>query len=242
MTAAWKTRLPATIKMVLLALCDNANDQGECYPSVSMLSDKCSLSDRAVQRCITDLCTLGFMARNERSGRSTLYAILAVETWPADLDYKPNPRTSFTPERRSPPNVVHPTPERGAPITINEPSIEPSRNRKSADAPRPDSVPAELWADFLLLRRTQKAPVTATALRGIEREAAKAGVTLADALAECCERSWRGFKAAWMVPNARASPPASRHSATIAALTGRTNQEYVDVESRTVPTLAAGNG
>lgn len=38
------------------------------------------------------------------------------------------------------------------------------------------------------------------------------------------------------------APPASRHSATIAALTGRTNQEYVDVESRTVPTLAAGNG
>lgn len=56
--------------------------------------------------------------------------------------------------------------------------------------------------------------------------------------------TWRTWVRRENGPPSRASPPASRHSATIAALTGRANpsQEYVDVESRTIPTLAAGNG
>jgi len=32
MAQAWKSKYGSTAKLVLLALCDNANDQGECYP------------------------------------------------------------------------------------------------------------------------------------------------------------------------------------------------------------------
>jgi hypothetical protein len=32
---------------------------------------------------------------------------------------------------------------------------------------------------------------------GIRREAAKAGIGLADALAYCCEAGWQGFNAGW---------------------------------------------
>ena len=94
MTQVWKSELPSVTKMVLLALCDNANDQGECYPSVQMLAQKCSLSDRAVQKHITDLESMGVVTRGMRNGRSTIYYI--------DL------RTLFTPEPHSPPNIVHP--------------------------------------------------------------------------------------------------------------------------------------
>lgn len=63
---------------------------------------------------------------------------------------------------------------------------------------RPESVDPQTWSDFLRHRNAKRAPLTATALRGIEREAGKAGVSLDDALAMCCERGWTGFRAAWM--------------------------------------------
>lgn len=63
---------------------------------------------------------------------------------------------------------------------------------------RPESVTELVWSDFLAIRRAKKSPMTETALSGIEREAKKAGMTLADALAVCCERGWQSFRAEWV--------------------------------------------
>lgn len=62
----------------------------------------------------------------------------------------------------------------------------------------PESVPDHVWRDFQAIRKAKHSPLTATALRGIEREAAKAGMSLPDALAMCCERGWQGFNSAWV--------------------------------------------
>ena len=75
MCAAFDTDVPATQKLVLLALCDNANDQGHCFPSVSLLERKCSLSDRTVQTAIGWLEKHGYLTRQFRTGRATLYII-----------------------------------------------------------------------------------------------------------------------------------------------------------------------
>lgn len=64
--------------------------------------------------------------------------------------------------------------------------------------------------DFMQLRKTKKAPLTQRAIEGIRNEAMKAGISLENALIECCTRGWAGFKAEWykqsQVPAARASP------------------------------------
>ncbi|CAB4136665.1 Protein of unknown function DUF1376 [uncultured Caudovirales phage] len=62
----------------------------------------------------------------------------------------------------------------------------------------PDGVSDSVWQDFVKLRKQKKAAITETAIRGIEREARKAGVTLQTAIETCCERGWAGFKADWM--------------------------------------------
>jgi len=129
MTAAFKTSLPQVQKFVLVAVCDNANDQGECYPSIPMLAIKCSLTGRAVQKALNSLEASGHISRQQRKGRSTLYQVS-------------DPRTWFTPERGSPPNVVHPTPEPRSPITINESLGESSGNQKQARGTR---LPAD-WS------------------------------------------------------------------------------------------------
>lgn len=59
-------------------------------------------------------------------------------------------------------------------------------------------VPADVAAEFLALRKRKRAPLTALALAGIQREAGKAGWTLGDVLRTCVERGWQGFNAAWV--------------------------------------------
>lgn len=185
MTEAWKCNVPAGRKIVLLALCDNSNDQGECYPSISMLAEKCSMSERSVFNHITDLEKSGAVVRNNRAGRSTVYTL--------------DPCKFCTPENSAPLQPLHPTPATVAPITINEPSIEPSSNHKYSSAiAKPECVAQSVWADFQHLRKAKKAPITATALDGIKRESDKAGISLGEALSICCERGWVGFKADWV--------------------------------------------
>lgn len=73
-----------------------------------------------------------------------------------------------------------------------------------------DGVDPQVVKDFRALRTKLRAPITATALAGIRREADSAGLTLESALRVCCERGWRGFKAEWLKPSGR-DPP--KHSA-----------------------------
>ncbi len=63
---------------------------------------------------------------------------------------------------------------------------------------KPEAVSDSVWSDFLAIRKAKRAPLTQTALDGIQREASKAGMGLADALALCCARGWQGFKADWV--------------------------------------------
>ena len=78
----------------------------------------------------------------------------------------------------------------------DHPSPAPKRKRVS-NVQKPESVSEQVWEDFSALRTKRRAPITETALRGIQREAEKAGISLEAALSTCCERGWQGFKADW---------------------------------------------
>ena len=69
----------------------------------------------------------------------------------------------------------------------------------AAQAEKPEGVSAEVWQAFLALRRAKRAPLTPLALRVIEQEAVKAGVSLQEALETCCAFGWQGFRAEWLL-------------------------------------------
>jgi uncharacterized protein YdaU (DUF1376 family) len=69
---------------------------------------------------------------------------------------------------------------------------------KKKDIAPPDGVLESVWDDFVKQRKAKKASITQTAIKGIDREARKAGISLNDALQEICARGWTGFKAEWM--------------------------------------------
>ena len=210
MTLAWKSDFSTGQKMVLLALCDNANDRGECYPSVSMMAEKCSMSERSVFNHLDFLETSGAILKNQRTGRSTVYTIdpckFCTPANSAPLQpLHPTPANSAP----IPLQILHPTPATVAPITINESSIE-SKTVKTVvlDKPKPTrqnwqqvleslDVDASHARDWLQVRAKKKAELTETALKGMQREASKAGISLDRAVQICAEKSWSAFNSSW---------------------------------------------
>lgn len=60
--------------------------------------------------------------------------------------------------------------------------------------------------DWLAVRKLKRAANTETVIENLVREAAKAQVSVADAVLICATRSWQGFEAEWLKPKAQASP------------------------------------
>jgi len=115
-------------------------------------------------------------------------------------------------------------------------SQTPKKERpKTKAAARPSDVSESVYADFLSLRASHHAPVSQTALDGIRREAERAGVSLDRALAVCCERGWRGFKAEWLREEPRAKAQSTAETAWQRSQRERVEQMTGGLVSRKAP-------
>lgn len=87
--------------------------------------------------------------------------------------------------------------------------------------------------DWMTARKQKKSPMTDTALEGVIREAAKAGITLDDAVKIAAENSWVGFKASWMdkAKTSHSAAPVNRQQ-QIEDANARVVQEIIERESR----------
>lgn len=65
---------------------------------------------------------------------------------------------------------------------------------------KPTDVSQGCWDDFLAHRKAKKAIVTQRVIDRIRHEAELANYTLEEALNECVDRGWQGFKAEWVMP------------------------------------------
>ena len=78
------------------------------------------------------------------------------------------------------------------------------KRRVSIRAPKPDAkslvalgVGEQTALDWLAVRKAKRAPLTETALEDLQREAKKAGISVAEAVSICARKSWQGFNASW---------------------------------------------
>jgi len=80
-----------------------------------------------------------------------------------------------------------------------EPKITLTTNHKPiTNIHTPEGVSESIFKDYLEVRKAKKAKWTETALKGLQREATKASITLEKAMQICCERNWVGFNAGWL--------------------------------------------
>jgi DNA-binding transcriptional regulator YhcF (GntR family) len=146
MTAAWAVDLQHADKLVLLALADNANDEGMCYPSLRTVATKCGMHPRTVLRAIESLESEGHLSRDLRPGRSTVYFVhprqrvtgdteshvAASNQWQkvtgrAESQHPGQKVTTPVAESHSSPRAPL-SPPHTPPLTPHTPHLEPSEN------------------------------------------------------------------------------------------------------------------
>lgn len=134
MSRVWDTVCEShTQKLVLLALADNANDEGKCWPSTETLARKCQVSDRTIQVQIAVLAKNGLLNVRYGGGRGQTNLYLLFPENPERIsvnDINPEAETpkstTETPKSttetpklvQETPNQLHPEPYR----TVIEPS------------------------------------------------------------------------------------------------------------------------
>jgi uncharacterized protein YdaU (DUF1376 family) len=96
-------------------------------------------------------------------------------------------------------------------ITNNQ---EPLTKEDTAQAPKFNfakeleimGVEENAITTWLAVRKKKKAVNSEIALNGFKREVAKAGLSIADAVTLCIEKSWSGLEADWIKPKQHAAP------------------------------------
>ena len=80
-----------------------------------------------------------------------------------------------------------------------KPTLAKQRKQDALQLLADHGVDGQLALDYLAVREDRKARTfTQTAIAGLEREAVRAGLTLAQAVTVCVERNWAGFNADWL--------------------------------------------
>ncbi|EKS29705.1 helix-turn-helix domain-containing protein [Afipia felis] len=110
--------LSATEKLVLIAICDRANQKGECWPSQKNTAERCGLTERTVNSALKSLeknCLIRRRRRIKTSGSRTsdLITILAPDLFGARKNSKPSNQSQ--PENASSNHVkeIHPATRNG---------------------------------------------------------------------------------------------------------------------------------
>lgn len=233
MTLAWKSDFSSGQKMVLLALCDNANDQGECYPSISMLAEKCSIGRSSVFEHMAELEKTGAVTKQCRAGRSTIYKI-DPSRFQTSPDSEPVQKLDTTrPESgRTPVQISDVTRPDFRPITINEPSIEPKKKKEPASQAfiLPDWINKKHWDAWHSCKKRKGASIEQKQLAIEKLEGWRLeGVDYAAALENAAVGGWQGlFKPDEKTAAKGASANTSKYAGAAKAIWGNNESRTID--------------
>lgn len=182
----------------------SANGQGCYYGGIGYLSELCDIDPRTVIRLLKKLQERGLIDKEEVRARG----VHRVSFWVnrGFENVTSNEVLEVTKDtNRS--DIFSPTPIKRENININIPPVVD----KSTTPPKGVSQPKFTQVEELFLaagadednlrdwKKARKgAPLTEAVFKGMEREARKAGITLAEAVRICAENSWRGFRAEYL--------------------------------------------
>lgn len=138
LTAAWEgSRADGSAFTVLLALADQANDDGHCWPSIDHIARRSRVSRRTAQVCLDKLYTLGEVSKVRRGGRVGDQRFTNVYRVAVDV-LMSNVQISHKDNLHVQPGALHVQP--AAP----QPSLEPSLPSSSSKAIEEAALDAEV--------------------------------------------------------------------------------------------------
>ena len=167
--------------------------------SVSQFMEVTGLSNRSVITACESLVEMGLLERSGGERKLNTYSVKAFEisqTGEKSSSDKTGENFSQTGEKSSSDLVKKVHTQNNNKNTIQN-NNKKNTKKSESDLLSDFGITGQLADDFITHRKACKAPITGTALKGFQREAAKAGISLSDAITIAIERNWRGFSASW---------------------------------------------
>jgi pyocin large subunit-like protein len=207
----------SSAKFVLVVMANCANADLTCWPSIQYLADGTAQDRKTVVENVKRLKSDGFIVdTGERRGQTGQVVVYKLNV---SKNGTLSPTQEQTQKRNGSETGTVPKTDGNSPVfpceqsrfsvetvpktgygTVKEPSREPSGEPKKE---KPQAalvdVDPQVVSDWAAMRKAKKAPITETAIAGVRREAAKAGISMQRALEISVERNWIGFKADWYV-------------------------------------------
>ena len=215
----------------------SANGQGCFYGSPAYLAELLTVSPRTVNNILAKLVDRGLIRREEYRGRG-----IHTTSYTTDVE---NRNAIFSDRNAKISNRNAKISNRNAKISdadyysSNENNNYNNIINNTTRAKRASSsseiiqkfieagCSADALRDWKAARKSK--PITEAVLQGMQREAAKAGITLADAVRICAENGWQGFRAEYL----------ERRKSSNAQPTAAKQSTFMDDLKRTADKLAA---
>ncbi|WP_426877614.1 replication protein [Glaesserella parasuis] len=157
--------------------------------SISQMMEKCNLSNRGVIDACDKLVEMGLLTKSKGYRGMNVFSV--------NFDKIPTCEVSS----QVPVNSAHTqnTTKQNNNTKNNTLTGVNAREKKSETLMLLEQfgITEQLAKDFIVHRKSFKAPITETALKGFQREADKAKIPIQQAIAISIERGWRGFNAGW---------------------------------------------
>lgn len=132
---SWAKRVTvgsATKKLVLLLLCDYADEAWSCFPGQQKLAAAAELGERTVRRALAELEADGWISREARrrtdGSRTSDRFYISGQTTPRPADHQPATAAGWAPDQPANDDRTNRpmTTEQPAAVAGHEPSVEPS--------------------------------------------------------------------------------------------------------------------
>lgn len=196
-------KLHASAKGLYALLCAYAGDKGQAFPGTDLLRHQMGLSKNTLHKYIKQLEGFGVIKvdqlRTDGKFSRNIYTLLP-QGYAASQKLGTHKMSSQKMGSQD--------------LDANNNSLKNnSLKNNSLKSNRLNNAPADLKLllernideqlanDFLQVRKAKRAPLTLTAIEGLEREAGKANLSFEQVIRLCVERGWQGFSASWSIPS-----------------------------------------
>lgn len=197
MTLAWSAKVgDHTDKLVLLALADNANDAGECYPSLTSVAMRCEVSKRTAIRAIQSLVEAGHVSIRKQAGRNSSYRVhptgdnVSPVTESHQCQEVTGDNVTPTGDNVSPlPPPYKPPPSENR----HKPSIRARARVPGVDEPPPSNLNVEAWHRWEQYRREIRRPIKPASKLAAQRKLAGFGADQAAVVEQSIADGYQGL-------------------------------------------------
>jgi len=211
MTLAWSAVVgDHTDKLVLLALADNANDAGECYPSLTNIAQFWQIHRATVVRSIHALESAGHVSRRIRPGKNTSYLVHPSHAATSSTEQL----VAESDQSHAATNPSHAATPSSPPITPSPSSIrhKPSKSARKAlrEEPPPSNLCVEAWHRWEQYRKEIRKPIKPASLAAAQRKLAGFGPDQGAVVEQSIAEGWQGLFPLKPQSNGRAQPEPRR--------------------------------